>query len=174
MILIIHRLYQFSSSELCCFYPFKCKAPYFSFPYVIVNGTWRTVSYTKQFKSISFERWFFTLVLLFIKQTSLYEVLMSSKVKTLIVWMQIVAKINLLQRSGSLGGLSLIPLCEPNSSVPTWPLHHKPIHVNLTHSADGKRSTLALTGTRDCAIMNTPVLPVPQPSQWVRSLGPFE
>lgn len=92
--------------------------------------------------------------------------------KILIFWMQIVTKINLLLCSGCLGGLSLIPLCEPNSSVPTWPLHHKPIHVNLTHSADRKRSTLALEGTRDCAIMNTPVPSAL--SQWVGSLGPFE
>lgn len=96
------------------------------------------------------------------------------KRKSLIFWMQIVTKINLPLCSDRLSGLSLIPLCEPNSSVPTWPLHHKPIHVNLTHSADGKRSTLALAGTRDCAIMNTPVLPVPQLRQRVRSLGLFE
>lgn len=61
---------------------------------------------------------------------------------------------------------------ESSSSVPTWPLHHKPIHVNLTHCADGNRSTLLLTGTRDFfffSIMNTPVHPLPQWSQWVRS-----
>lgn len=72
-------------------------------------------------------------------------------------WMQIVFWRNLLPCSRCLDGSSLIPLCEPYSSVPTWPLHHKPIHVNLTRSADGNRSTLPLTGTRDFAIMNTPV-----------------